>query len=80
MGTRAKYLTQNAVIQKSLTRLRQMGLDVIIDVDNENEAFIFVDIDSVIRLIQRQLTYGNTEVFLRVPYIVVRCWREGVPK
>lgn len=57
-----------------------MGIDTLISSDGENEAFIFVDIDSIIRLIQKQITYGNSEVYLRVPYIVIRCWREGAPR
>lgn len=77
---RAIQLSQNDVVQKSIRRLKQMGLSVIIDQDEKNELFVFVPIDDVLALIRRQMTFPNTEVDFRMPYIVVHCWREGVER
>ena len=42
-------------VEKGIRRLRAMGLKVHLHLKNENEGYIFIDVDSVIQYIIRQI-------------------------
>lgn len=75
MPTRAMQLEQNDVVQASIRRLKAMGMNVIISPENENEVFVFIDIEDILALIRRNITYQNREVSFRMPYISIYLFR-----
>lgn len=74
-GDSMKTVAQNDVVQKSLRRLRQMGLNVNLQTEGDNQAFMFITLDSLLKLIEKQITYGNRKVYFEEPFIVVQVWR-----
>jgi len=66
-------------VEKSLNRLRAMGLKVHIESPSNDEAYIVIDIKSVLDLIYRKITFPNKEVFMEGNYMVVRIWRGDYP-
>jgi hypothetical protein len=63
-------------LEKGVTRLRQMGLDVIVQSEGKDEAFIFVTLDSLKTLIARQIKYQHKQVRIEQAYLVVDVWKE----
>ena len=63
-------------LEKGVTRLRQMGLDVRVQGEGKDEAFIFVTLSSVVSLIARQIKYQNKQVRIEQGFIVVDIWKE----
>ena len=62
-------------VEKALERLRAMGLKVYVLPESDNRAFIFIELDSVLRLIDRQIKYPNRRVYFEKPFIVIDVWR-----
>jgi len=54
---------------------RVYGLKVNVLATADNEAYIFIELDSVLRLIERQIQYPNRRVNFEEPYIVIYVWR-----
>jgi len=68
-------IISHPIIEKSLRLLRAMGLKVNVFATADNEAYIFIELDSVLRLIERQMQYPNKRVNFEEPYIVIYVWR-----
>ena len=62
-------------VEKSLSRLKAMGLKVHIEAPNKDEAYIVIDIKSVLKLIESKITFPNKRVFTEGNYMVVHIWR-----
>jgi len=69
-------ISQHHVIQKSISRLKAMGLKVHVLEDTPNRGFIFIDLDSVLKLIERQITFPNKRVYYAEGQIVIEVWRK----
>jgi hypothetical protein len=74
VGMQIQY---NDQVEKALSRLRAMGLNVNILPEGENTAFIFITLDSVLNLISRQMKYPNKKVYYESPFVVIKVWREA---
>jgi hypothetical protein len=68
-------LANHSVVEKSIRRLREMGLTVYVEPKGEDEAYIFVKLDSIIKLIDKQITYPNRKIYFDNPFIVIQVWR-----
>jgi len=68
-------LEQHDVVQASIRRLKAMGLNVVVSPENQDELFIFIPIDDLIRLISKHITYPNKEVSFKMPYITIYLFR-----
>jgi hypothetical protein len=68
-------LVHHNQIEKALDRLRAMGLKVELLADGDNRACIFITLDSVIRLIGKQIKYPNKKLYYESPFIVIEVWR-----
>lgn len=55
--------------------MRAMGLKVHVE-GGENEAYIFVDMNSIADLVSRQIQIPNKKVYLMEGYMVIKVWRE----
>lgn len=69
-------LAYDSRVEKALERLRAMGLKVELLADGENRAFIFITLDSIIKLIDRQIKYPNRKLYYESPFIVIEVWRD----
>ena len=70
-----KYLSTNPVIEKSIRRLRAMGLNVNILPEGRNEAFIFITLDSILKLIGSKIKWVNKKLYIEDNFLVIRVWR-----
>ncbi|MBS7270392.1 MAG: hypothetical protein KIH10_16345 [Candidatus Freyarchaeota archaeon] len=68
-------VAKNSQVEKALERLRAMGLNVNVVGEGDDLAFIFITLDSVLRLISRQMKYPNKSVYFEAPFIVIKVWR-----
>ncbi|MEM2696239.1 MAG: hypothetical protein QXU09_04815 [Thermoproteota archaeon] len=68
-------IARNSQVEKALDRLRAMGLNVNVLPEGDDLAFIFITLDSVLKLISRQMKYPNKEVYFEEPFIVIKVWR-----
>lgn len=68
-------VAKNSQVEKALDRLRAMGLSVNVLPDGDNVAFIFITLDSVLKLIGKQMKYPNKEIYFEKPFIVIKVWR-----
>ena len=62
-------------VQKSLRRLQAMGLKAHIEVEGKDRGYIFIDLNSLLNMIYRKITYPNRKVYFEYPFIVVEIWR-----
>jgi hypothetical protein len=75
VGGLAVQVARNAQVEKALDRLRAMGLKVDVLPEGDNLAFIFIQLDSVLNLISRQMKYPNKKVYFENPFIIIKVWR-----
>jgi ABC-type lipoprotein release transport system permease subunit len=75
VGMEIHPITKNEAVQKSIRRLRAMGLKVHILPKDSDEAYIFISLESLADLIEKQITFQNREVKIENPYLVIRVWR-----
>ena len=68
-------ITEHPAVAKSLRRLKAMGLRVHVLAEGDNEAYIFVDINSLVKLISKEITYPNKKVYIEDNFIVINVWR-----
>lgn len=68
-------MAKHAQVEKALRRLRQMGLSVNILPEGDNEAYIFITLDSILKLIEKQMTYPNRKVYYEKPFMIIQVWR-----
>jgi len=65
-------------VEKSMDRLRAMGLKSYIMQQDEKHAYIFIELDSVLRLISRNITYPSHKVYYdeKAKVMVIEVWKE----
>lgn len=63
-------------VEKSLNRLRAMGLKVMVVEEDPDTALIFITLDSIAKYIEKQITYPLRKVFTEDNYLVIKVWRE----
>jgi hypothetical protein len=68
-------IAKHAQVEKALERLRAMGLKVEVLPEGDNMAFIFIQLDSVLNLISRQMKYPNKKIYFEKPFIIIKVWR-----
>ena len=71
-----KSLITHPQVEKALRRLRNMGLKVNVLEGGDREVFIFVNLNSVAKLIEKQILFPNKEVSIEDNYIVIRLWKK----
>lgn len=62
-------------VQKALRRLRNMGLRVNVLQDTIYEGYIFIDLESIKRLIGRQMKYPHRSLHLEAGQLVIKVWK-----
>lgn len=72
-------LVNNPVVQKSLARLRAMGLDVRVLPESRREVFIFITLKSICKLIEKHVTFANKSISIEGDYMVIYLWKGGEP-
>jgi hypothetical protein len=75
VGVWGLQVAKHSQVEKALDRLRAMGLKVEVLPEGDNVAFIFIQLDSVLNLISRQMKYPNKKVYFEKPFIVIKVWR-----
>jgi len=75
VGVWGLQIAKHSQVEKALERLRAMGLKVEVLPEGDNVAFIFIQLDSVLNLISRQMKYPNKKVYFEKPFIVIKVWR-----
>jgi hypothetical protein len=75
VGGKVMQIARNSQVEKALDRLKAMGLKVDVLPEGDNLAFIFIQLDSVLNLISRQMKYPNKKVYFENPFIVIKVWR-----
>ena len=69
-------LVNNPVVQKSLARLRAMGLDVRVLPESRREVFIFITLESICKLIEKHITFINKSISIEGDYMVIYLWKK----
>jgi hypothetical protein len=77
VGALTVQVARNSQVEKALDRLRAMGLKVDVLPEGDDVAFIFIQLDSILNLISRQMKYPNKKVYFEKPFIVIKVWRGG---
>jgi hypothetical protein len=75
VGGLTVQVARNAQVEKALDRLRAMGLKVDVLPEGDNLALVFIQLDSVLNLISKQMKYPNKKVYFEHPFIVIKVWR-----
>jgi hypothetical protein len=75
VGGLAVQIAKNSQVEKALDRLRAMGLKVDVLPEGDNLALIFIQLNSVLNLISKQMKYPNKKVYFEHPFIVIKVWR-----
>jgi len=75
VGVWGLQIAKHSQVEKALDRLRAMGFKVEVLPEGDNVAFIFIQLDSVLNLISRQMKYPNKKVYFEKPFIVIKVWR-----
>ena len=75
VGVLGLQIAKHSQVEKALERLRAMGLKVEVLPEGDNVAFIFIQLDSVLNLISRQMKYPNKKIYFENPFIVIKVWR-----
>jgi hypothetical protein len=69
-------VAEHPEVQKAIRRLKNMGLTVRVESPHEKLGIIFITIDSVLKLIRKQIKYPATDIEIDVknenPFIVIR--------
>jgi len=68
-------LMYNPKVEKSLANLKAMGLSVEITPESVDECFIFIRLDSLMRMIEKRITYPHKKLKVEDPFIVIDLWR-----
>jgi hypothetical protein len=61
--------------EKSVDRLKAMGLKFYIDAVRDTEAYIVVDLESVVRLVDRAITYPSRKTYMEGKYMIIKVWK-----
>ena len=71
-----KPLVTHPQVEKAIRRLRNMGLKVNVLQGGDREVYIFVDLNSVAKLIEKQIMFPNKKVTIEDNYIVIFMWKK----
>ena len=72
----AKSLITHPQVEKAIRRLKNMGLKVNVLEGGSKEVYIFIDLNSVAKLIEKQIMFPNKKVTIEDNYIVVYLWKK----
>jgi len=61
--------------ESSVARLQAMGLKFYTEIIGDDECYIAIDMESVVRLIDSKITYPSRETFLDGRTMVIHFWR-----
>jgi hypothetical protein len=53
-----------------------MGLKVHVFEESPTRAYIFIDLNSVLKLIEKNITYPNKRVYFEEGQIVIEVWKK----
>ena len=68
-------LRYNTSVEKSLDNLRAMGLRVELLPEGDNEVYLFITLESLMKIIERRVPYPQKKVYYEQPFVVVYLWR-----
>ena len=71
-----KSLITHPQVEKAIRRLKNMGLKVQVLEGGNREVYIFIDLNSVAKLIEKQIIFSNRKVTIEDNYIVVYLWKK----
>ena len=71
-----KPLVTHPQVEKAIRRLKNMGLRVQVLQGGDREVYIFIDLDSIAKLIEKQIMFPNRKVSIEDNYIVVYLWKK----
>ena len=71
-----KSLVTHPQVEKAIRRLKNMGLKVNVLQGGDREVYIFVDLNSVAKLIEKQIMFPNKKVTIEDGYIVIFMWKK----
>ena len=69
-------LRYNKMVEKSIDRLRAMGLKLYIEAPNDDEVYIVIDIKSIMNMISRKISYPQHKLYREGDYVIIKIWRE----
>lgn len=70
-------LLNNPVVQKSMNRLKALGLNVKLYSDSDDEVYLLISLDSICKLVEKSITYQNRKVTIEGDQLVIYMWRRG---
>lgn len=62
-------------VEASIDKLRAMGLSVYIDAESKDSAYIVVNMESVIRMIDKRITYPSRKTEMEGSYMIIHVWK-----
>ena len=65
-------ITLDKRVEKSIDRLKAMGLKCHIEVVGKDEAYIVIDMDSLMNMIYRKITYPNKKIYIEGKYMIIK--------
>lgn len=67
---------QHPQVEKAINRLRAMGLKASIYQEDEKNAYIFIELNSILKLIDKQIKYPCHRTYLEDNYVVIKVWKD----
>jgi hypothetical protein len=68
-------VTLDERFEKSIDRLKAMGLKFYIDAVKDTEAYIVIDLESVVKLIDSKITYPSRRTYMEGKYMIIKVWK-----
>jgi hypothetical protein len=68
-------VTLDERFEKSVDRLKAMGLKFYIDTVKDTEAYIVIDLESVVKLIDNKITYPSRRTYMEGKYMIIKVWK-----
>jgi hypothetical protein len=72
-------VTMDKRIQTSMDRLRAMGIKFYVEQPDRNQAYVVIDMDSLVKLIDSKITYPSRKTTLEKMgekvYMMIHFWR-----
>lgn len=64
-----------ARFEKSVARLKAMGIKLYVDASDPENAYIFMDTMSIIAFIDKHITYPTSETWIDGKYMITHVWK-----
>lgn len=78
MTMRKTSLKLDKRYESSMARLTAMGLKFYTETVGDDECYIVIDVQSIVKLIDSKITYPSRETFLSGRDMVIHFWRGGM--